>query len=66
MTRGQIEVLRLVAQSQTSKSFFDNYPYRRKIAKDLMWEGFLEHGGQLADDIVLTPAGRAVLQSEGK
>lgn len=65
MTRSEKEVLEKIAQgargSRLPKSYFDSFPGQRTVAKNLMWLGFIESGGALGDDVVLTPAGRDAL-----
>lgn len=59
MTRGEIDVLRDIAShGSVARSYYDTFPGRRTIAKNLMWRGFVELGGVLMEDVVLTPAGR--------
>ena len=67
MTRGEREVLEDVAKGgrrgALHKTYFDTFPAKRRIAKDLMWRGYIESGGDFGDCVSLTPAGRcAVLE----
>lgn len=66
VTRGEREVLEDVAKGARrgplSKTYFDTFPAKRKIAKDLMWRGLIESGGDLGDCVCLTPAGEYAFQ----
>lgn len=62
MTRTEIEVLGL-AHEMTPKSYFDSFPGKLRIAKSLMWDGFIESAGPLGDFLRLTPAGEAVFRN---
>lgn len=43
------------------KAYFDTFPHKRKIAKDLMWAGYVESAGNFGDYVKLTPAGVELL-----
>lgn len=69
MTRGEREVLEDVIAAAGRKRFlpkshFDSFPHKRKIAKDLMWRGYLESVGTFNDYVNATPAGYDALNSE--
>lgn len=65
MTRSEKDVLRLVAQGvgrgPLPRAYFDSFPHKRAIAMRLMWAGYIELGGVLAEGVVLTPAGQHVM-----
>lgn len=62
MTRGERIVLEeTVGAAQRGhplpKTYFDSFPHKRKIAKDLMWRGYLESAGPFGNLLNATPAG---------
>lgn len=61
----EIEVLQRVERGAIigllSKTHFERVPKTLRIAKSLMWEGFIESAGEFGDCVKLTPAGRHVL-----
>lgn len=68
MTEREIDVLREIACGARGgplpKSYFNTFPGSLRVAKKLMWMGFIEPGGTLCEFVVLTPAGRACLDAE--
>lgn len=67
MTAGERDVLNIVGRhAPLPKSYFDNFPGKLPIAKNLMWRGLLEHAGNFGDCLALTPAGRAAINLSRK
>ncbi len=64
VTESRKRVLGLVAAGVHSgnlpKAYFDAFPHYRKVAKDLLWEGFLQNAGRRGDELELTAAGRCL------
>lgn len=64
MTKSELEILRLVRagarRGPLPRDYFDTFPGQRRIAKNLMWDGYIENCGM--DRICLTPAGEHSLR----
>jgi hypothetical protein len=65
VTAARKRVLELVADglgpgTRLPKSHFDTLPTLRRVAKDLLWEGFLTDAGRGHRDLELTDAGRCL------
>ena len=65
MKNSELHVLALIANSHSDsdlpKSYFKTFPYREKIAKDLMWRGLIESTGAKRENVALTAAGKTEL-----
>lgn len=64
MTKAEIALLREIAQGDRgcllSKACFLAFPHKLRMAKNLMWRGYITSGGN-GHFVKLTPVGRAVL-----